>query len=144
MESEGGYEAEANDIRDTARELLGVASGKRGREDRETWWWNKEVQQAVKEKKGEKKQWDVSRDDESKEWYKKANRKVKRIVVKAKNKSFQDLYERLETKEGVNEVFRIAKQRNKYGQDVQQVKLVKSKFREVLVEERRVQQQWRE
>ena len=43
MESEGGYEAVANGIRDTARELLGAASGKRGREDRETWWWNKEV-----------------------------------------------------------------------------------------------------
>ena len=48
---EGGYEAITNGIRDTARELLGTASGKRGREDRETWWWNKDVQQAVKEKK---------------------------------------------------------------------------------------------
>ena len=33
MESEEGYEAVANGIRDTARELLGAASGKRGRED---------------------------------------------------------------------------------------------------------------
>ena len=51
MESEEGYEAVVNGIMDTARELLGAVSGKRGREDRETWWWNKEVQQAVKEKK---------------------------------------------------------------------------------------------
>ena len=36
MESEEGYEAVANKIRDIARELLGVVSGKRGREDRET------------------------------------------------------------------------------------------------------------
>ena len=41
-------------------------------------------------------------------------------------------------------MFRIAKQRNKYGQDVQQVKVVKSKCREVLVEEQRVQQLWKE
>ena len=34
IESEGGYEAVANGIRDTARELLGAASGKRAREDR--------------------------------------------------------------------------------------------------------------
>ena len=33
MESEGGYEAVANGIRNTARELLGAASGERGRED---------------------------------------------------------------------------------------------------------------
>ena len=56
MESKGGYEAVANGIRDTARELLGAASGKRGREDREMWWWNEEVQQAAKEKKEAKKQ----------------------------------------------------------------------------------------
>ena len=144
MESKGGYEAVANGIRDTARELLGAASGKGGREDRETWWWNKEVQQAVKEKKEAKKQWDGARDDESKERYKKAKKKAKRTVAKVKNKAFQDLYEHLETKEGVNEVFQIAKQRNKNGQDVQQVKVVKSECGEVLVEERRVQQRWRE
>ena len=144
MESEGGYEVVANEIRDTARELLGAASGKRGREDRETWWWNEEVQQAVKEKKEAKKQWDAMRDDESKERYKKAKKKAKRTVAKVKNKVFQDLFQHLETKEGVNEVFRIAKQRNKNGQDVQQVRVVKSECGEVLVEEQRVQQRWRE
>ena len=143
MESEG-YEAVANGIRDTSRELLGAASGKGGREDRETWWWNKEVQQAVNEKKVAKKQWDGARDDESKERYKKSKKKAKRTVAKVKNKAFQDLYERLETKEGVNEVFQIAKQRNKNGQDMQQVKVAKSECGEVSVEERRVQQRWRE
>ena len=48
----------------------------------------------------------------------------------------------LETKEGVNGVFQIAKQRNKNGQDVQQV--VKSECGEVLVEDQRVQQRWKE
>ena len=76
----------------------------------------------------------------AKERYKKAKKKAKRTVAKVKNKAFQDLYKRLETKEGVNEVFQIAKQRNKNGQDVQQVKVVKSECGEVLVEERRVQQ----
>ena len=56
MESEGGYEAVTNGIRDTARELLGAVSGKRGREDQEIWWWNKEVQQMIKERKEAKKQ----------------------------------------------------------------------------------------
>ena len=49
----------------------------------------------------------------------------------------------LETKEGVNGVFQIAKQRNKNGQDVQQVKVVKSEYNEVLVENQRVQQRWK-
>ena len=144
MESEGGYEVVANKIRDTAKELLGAVSGRRWREDRETWWWNEEIQQVVKEKKDAKKQWDILKDDESKERYHKAKKKTKRKVAKVKNEAFQELYKRLETKEGVNEVFRIAKQRNKNGQDVQQVKAAKSKYGEVLVEQQRVQRRWKE
>ena len=41
-------------------------------------------------------------------------------------------------------MWQIANQRNKNGQDVQQVKVVKSECRKVLVEERRVNQRWRE
>ena len=36
---------------------------------------------------------------------------MKRTVAKVKNKVFQDLYKCLETKEGVNKVFQIAKHR---------------------------------
>ena len=77
------------------------------------------------------------KDDESKERHHKARKKPKRTVAKVKNEAFQELYKRLETKEGVNEVFRIAKQRNKNGQDVQQVKVVKCEYGEVLVEHTR-------
>ena len=41
-------------------------------------------------------------------------------------------------------MFQIAKQREKNGHDVRQVKVVKRKCGEVLVEEQRVQQRWRE
>ena len=48
MESEGGYEVVANGIRDTARELLGAASGKREEKTERRGGGTKEVQQAVK------------------------------------------------------------------------------------------------
>ena len=98
----------------------------------------------VKEQKDAKKQWDIFKYDESKERYHKAKKKTKRTVAKVKNEAFQELYKRLETKEGVNELFRIAKQRNENGQDVQQVKVVKSEYGEVLMEQHRVQQRWKE
>ena len=40
---------------------------------------------------------------------KKGTRRKRRKRREQKNKAFQDLYERLEMKEGVNEVFQIAK-----------------------------------
>ena len=54
----------------TSEIVLGVTLGKR-KENRETWWWNKEVQESIKEKKEAKKSWDKIRDENTKKIYKK-------------------------------------------------------------------------
>ncbi|KAI5625024.1 hypothetical protein C0J50_15415 [Silurus asotus] len=38
-------------MREAARKVLGVTSGNR-KEDKETWWWNKEVQESIRRKVG--------------------------------------------------------------------------------------------
>ena len=53
----------------TAETVLGVTFGKR-KGDRETWWWNEEVQENIKGKKEEKKAWDKIRDKNTKKIYK--------------------------------------------------------------------------
>ena len=53
----------------TAKTVLGVTFGKR-KEDRETWWWNEELQESIKEKKEAKKAWDKIRDKNTKKIYK--------------------------------------------------------------------------
>ena len=50
--------------------VLGVTFGKR-KGDRETWWWNEEVQESIKETKNAKKAWDKIRDENIKKTYKK-------------------------------------------------------------------------
>ena len=50
----------------------------------------------------------------------------------------------METKKGENEVFKIAKQRNRQSKDVQQVRVIKSKTGEILMEEEKVKQRWKE
>ena len=40
----------SNALLSSAREICGETTGRRQR-DRETWWWNEEVQLAVREKK---------------------------------------------------------------------------------------------
>ena len=132
-------------IRSIARKELGETSGKvstAGR--RETWWWNQEVQEKLKDKKKAKKACDIIRDDASKLVYKTAIKQAKREVAKARNKAYEELYEKLETKEGENEVFNIAKQRNRQSKDVQQVRVIKSKTGEILMEEEKVKQRWKE
>ena len=62
-------------VRDTARKVLGVSSKQR-KEDKETWWWNEEVQKSIRKKRLEKKRWDMQRDDESKQEYKEMRREA--------------------------------------------------------------------
>ena len=88
-------------IRSIVRMELGETSEKissAGR--RETWWWNQEVQEKLKDKRKAKKVWDTIRDDSSKLAYKTARKQTKRGVAKARNKAFEELYEKLQTKKG--------------------------------------------
>ena len=132
-------------IRSIARRELGETSGKVSTAcRRETWWWNQEVQEKLKDKKKAKKTWDTIRYDISKLAYKTARKQAKREVAKARNKAYEKLYETLEAKEGENEVFKIAKQRNRQSKDVQQVRVIRSKTGEILMEEEKVKQRWKE
>ncbi|KAK3574142.1 hypothetical protein QTP86_003429 [Hemibagrus guttatus] len=44
------WETTAEVIRETGRKVLGVSSGRR-KEDKETWWWNEEVQDSIQRKR---------------------------------------------------------------------------------------------
>ncbi|KAK3509090.1 hypothetical protein QTP70_020302 [Hemibagrus guttatus] len=54
------WETTAEVIRETGRKVLGVSSGRR-KEDKETWWWNEEVQDSIQRKWLAKKKWDMDR-----------------------------------------------------------------------------------
>ena len=62
-------------IRSIARRELGKTSVKLSTAGRqETWWWNQEVQEKLKDKKKAKKAWDAIRDDARKLAYKTARK----------------------------------------------------------------------
>ena len=84
-------------IRKVASEVFGVSSeGKQ--EGKDTWWWNDEVQRAIKEECFKRLHLDKSAANI--EGYKLAKRVAKRAVSVAKGKAYDDLYQRLGTKEG--------------------------------------------
>ena len=69
-----------------------------------------------------------------------AKKQAKRKVAKARNKAYEELYKKLEIKDGGNKLFKIAKQRNRQSKDVQQVRVVKSKAGKMVMEEEKVKQ----
>ncbi|KAK3547972.1 hypothetical protein QTP70_001642 [Hemibagrus guttatus] len=125
------WETTAEVIRETGRKVLGVSSGRR-KEDKETWWWNEEVQDSVQRKSLAKKKWDMDRTEENRQEYKELQRRVKREVSKAKQKAYEELYTRLDTREGEKDLYRLARQRDRDGKDVQQVRVIKDRDGRVL------------
>ena len=130
-------------VREIARKVLGVTSGQR-KEDKETWWWNEEVQESIRKKGLAKRKWDSQRDEESRQEYKEWRRKAKREVAKAKKKAYDELYEKLDTKEGEKDLYRLARQRDRAGKDVLQVRVIKDANGNVLTSEESVLRRWME
>ncbi|KAK3567506.1 hypothetical protein QTP86_019947, partial [Hemibagrus guttatus] len=137
------WETTAEVIRETGRKVLGVSSGRR-KEDKETWWWNEEVQDSIQRKRLAKKKWDMDRTEENRQEYKELQRRVKREVSKAKQKAYEELYTRLDTREGEEDLYRLARQRDRDGKDVQQVRVIKDRDGRVLTSEESVQRRWKE
>ena len=119
-------------------------SSKQRKEDKETWWWNEEVQESIRKKRLAKKRWDMQRDEESKQEYKEMRREAKKEVAKAKNNAYDELYEELDSKEGERTLYRLARQRHQAGKDVQQVRMMKDKDGKVMTDEESVLRIWKE
>ena len=130
-------------LRKTAETVLEVTFWKR-KGDKETWWWNEEVQKSINEKKEAKKAWDKLRDENTKKVYKEKKSKAKKAVAMAKERAYDDLYAKLETKEGEKELYRLARQRNRVGKYVQLVRVIKDENGNVMVNSEAVLKRWKE
>lgn len=86
----------ANCIRKVTKQVLGESKGKR-HDNKETWQWGVEVQEAIWEKR-RYKVWRCTRNVENYEMYKKAKKEAKKVVGDARCKAYDDLYNSLKTR----------------------------------------------
>ena len=111
-------------VRKMAAEVLGVSRGGK-QEAKDTWWWNDEVQRAIKAKKDSFKRLHLDKSVATIESYKIAKRAAKRAVSVAKGQAYDDLYQRLGTKEGEKDIYRLARIRERKARDINQIKCIK-------------------
>ena len=62
----------------------------------------------------------------------------------AKERAYDNLYTRLETKEGEKELYRLVRQRDRAGKDVQHVRVIKDKNGDIIVNSEAVSKRWKE
>ena len=118
-------------VRKVASDVRGVTKGS-GCDSKDTWWWNKDVQTAIKEKECYKRLYH-DRCADNIEKYNVAKKTVKRAVSEAKGRAYEDLYQCLSTKEGENDIYRIARARDRKTGDFNQVKCIKDEREQLLV-----------
>ena len=75
-----------------------------------TWWWNKDTELAVKDKRRAYELWKKSDLEVDKVAYKLAKGRSKRVVAKAQDEERQRYCDVLEEEDGKGNVFRVAKQ----------------------------------
>ncbi|KAK3536559.1 hypothetical protein QTP86_013749 [Hemibagrus guttatus] len=106
--------------------------------------WETTAEDSIQRKRLAKKNWDMDRTEENRQEYKELQRRVKREVSKAKQKAYDELYTRLDTREGQKDLYRLARQRDQDGKDVQQVRVIKDRDGRVLTNEESVKRRWKE
>ena len=130
-------------IHKVASEEFGVSMGRRS-EDKDTWWWNDDVQKAIKEKKDCFRRLYLDRSADNIEKYKMAKKAAKRAVGEARGRAYEDLYQRLGTKEGERDIYKMAKIRERKTRDIGQVKCIKDGAGQLLVKDEEIKHRWRE
>jgi hypothetical protein len=76
--------------------------------------------------------------------YKVAKKAAKREVSEARGRAYEDLYQRLNTKEGERDIYKMAKIRERKTRDVNQVKCIKDGADQLLVKDEEIKRRWRE
>ncbi|GKA58673.1 retrovirus-related pol polyprotein LINE-1 [Tanacetum coccineum] len=117
---------------------------------RESWWLCEEVQSIVAVKQARFRELLLCREgneDEqlrTHERYKEAKRQAKKVVAQAKEKAYEDLYKKLDSKEGANDIFRIAKARERRKRDIGDICFIKDEEGRTITDEEEIRKRWGE
>ncbi|GJZ45160.1 hypothetical protein Tco_0592756 [Tanacetum coccineum] len=82
--------------------------------------------------------------DMAKERYKVAKKEAKIAVARAKDKAYEDLYKRLDSREGANDIYKIAKAGKRRRRDIGNVRFIKDEEGRTIVREDDIKKRWGE
>ncbi|KAK6737186.1 hypothetical protein RB195_019713 [Necator americanus] len=131
-------------IRLTAENTLGKTTLGKPKVQKATWFWNEEVQAAIREKKSKYKLWWRTRQPEDRGAYLAAKREAKKAVSKAKSDRYKAVYDMLDTREGERAVYRLVRARHRSMLDMEHTKIFKGADGAVLRRSGQILQRWRE
>ena len=151
MDIDTAWYSMRNCLLEVADEVCGrTKGGQKHRHSRETWWWNVEVAEVIKEKnrlykvyKKSKQSNDRELWEEDKRKYEVAKRAAKREVSKAQHAERKKFGEMLDEEEAKGNIFRVAKQMVKNNRDVVGGVCVKDTDSRTVVDDGKLMDVWK-
>ncbi|GJZ04251.1 phosphoenolpyruvate/phosphate translocator 2 isoform 2 [Tanacetum coccineum] len=117
---------------------------------RESWWLGEEVQSKVAAKQSRFKELlscqEGNQDKRlrAQEKYKEAKKEAKKAVAQAKEKAYEELYKKMDSKEGANDIFKIAKARERRRRDLGNICFIKDERGRTITDEEEIKKRWGE
>ena len=128
---------------ETGREICGETTGL-FRIKRETWWWHKKVQQAIREKKEAYKKWQQNGGETDREAYIQKRKETKVVIASIIVEEYKKWERNKGKPEMITELIRMSKQKKKDRQDVIGGKYVKDKKGDIKVNDNEIMDRWKE
>jgi hypothetical protein len=100
------------------------------------------VQKAIKEKKECFRCMHLDRSADNVERYKVVKKTAKRAVSEVRGRMYDGLYQRLGTKEGKKDIYRMTKSRERKTRDIIQVKCIKDETEQLLTKDEDIKKRW--
>nr|GEU64173.1 hypothetical protein [Tanacetum cinerariifolium] len=139
----------ASIIKDVADSLgVAIGSSKTHTTRRESWWLCEKVQSKVAEKQARFRELLTCREGNqeerlrAQEKYKEAKKEGKKAVAQAKEKAYEDLYKKMDSKEGANNIFRIAKAKEKRRRDLRDLCVIKDEGGRTITDDEEIKKRW--
>jgi len=127
---------------ETAQDICGMTKGPH--RHKETWWWNEDVAEAVRENKIMCGKWKKENTKEARMEYKKSRQNAKRVISSVKEKKQKECANDLNDSECQNEIFRMAKQMVKERRDITGLNCIKGTSGKVIVDDKGIKDSWKE
>ena len=110
--------------------------------EKETWWWQEETRKAVALKRATFKQFQMNKSDENKQKFRDANGASRKAVRIAKGAAYEDLYAKLDSRERIKMVYKLANTRKRRSKDISDMPFINSLEGQILTVEIDIIQRW--
>ena len=140
-EEETTWEDICHMINNNARYIFGETSGGKNVE-RESWWWNDDVQKAVKEQRDSFKKWQSSRTTEDLSDYQENQTNAKKTVTTANDAGYDELYTKLDSREGQYMIYKLAKTRYRRTLDQEDIVYITDERKHIITEPKIIIGRW--